>query len=461
MTWCGEGAAAEPTSPEPSTHLFSTLPDALDAPEAPIDSPYRIANAPRRSITDKTLQLSRMAPSPEAAGAPAQSQTPADASASALPAVNIGTRRSMLARVQTDIVCKELRKAWPGRKYEVHAMATMGDKNQVTALHDFGAKALWTFELEALLDKGELDMIVHSLKDMPTQLPSELSIGCILAREDARDALVVKPGLPYASLAALPAGSVIGTSSVRRSAQLKRLYPQLKFADVRGNVGTRLAKLDNPDGEYAALILAAAGLTRLGMGDRITALLDKRSGGILHAVGQGALGIEVRTDDDDTKKLLAAIGCEWTTRSCLAERSLMRTLEGGCSVPIGVETEWLRKKSSLGSTVGTGVGVGAKPAAEYDKMTGVALTGRTGEEHAGEEQGDGEERTGELVMRAVVVSLDGQQSVETEMQRRVTSREEADEFGWDVARKLVDLGAGKILEDINLNRKIIEKQGDA
>lgn len=296
---------------------------------------------------------------------------------------------------------------------------------------------------------------------MPTQLPDKLSVGCIFPREDPRDALVVKSGLSYKSLGSLPAGSVIGTSSVRRSAQLKRLYPQLKFADVRGNVGTRLAKLDNPEGQYTALILAAAGLIRLGMNERITALLDKQSGGILYAVGQGALAIEVRSDDEEAKKLLAAVGCEWTTRACLAERSLMRTLEGGCSVPIGVETEWVRKKSSLATTIGTGVGIGAKPAADYDKMSGLAVTGRTGQAHAGEEQGDGEERTGELIMRAIVVSLDGQQFVETELQRRITTREEADEFGWDVARKLVEQGAEKILHEINLNRNIIEKQGDA
>merc|ERR1712093_554185 len=134
--------------------------------------------------------------------------------------VKIGTRKSVLARVQTDIVCKELRKAWPDRQYEIHAMSTMGDNNQTTALHEFNAKALWTHELEALLEKGDLDLIVHSLKDMPTQLPPSMSIGCIFPREDPRDALVVKPTLPYKSLSQLPAGSVIGPSSVRRSAQL-------------------------------------------------------------------------------------------------------------------------------------------------------------------------------------------------------------------------------------------------
>lgn len=296
---------------------------------------------------------------------------------------------------------------------------------------------------------------------MPTQLPPSLSIGCIFPREDARDALVVKPGLPYASLASLPSGAVIGTSSVRRSAQLKRLYPHLSFADVRGNVGTRLAKLDAPDGQYTALILAAAGLLRLGMQDRITAYLSKSSGGIMHAVGQGALGIEIRSDDKATHELLSKVGDELTTLACLAERSLMRTLEGGCSVPIGVETEWLTKKVSLSTTVGSGVGVGAKPAADYDKLTGKAVSGRTGLSQSGEHENSGDEYTGELVMRAIVVSLEGDKHVEVELIRRIEGREAADEFGWDVARKLVEGGADKILEDINLNRKIIDEQGDA
>lgn len=248
---------------------------------------------------------------------------------------------------------------------------------------------------------------------------------------------------------------------MRRSAQLARLFPHLTFADVRGNVGTRLAKLDAPDGQYTALVLAAAGLLRLGMKERITSYLSKSAGGILHAVGQGAIGIEVRSDDVEAKELLAKVGCEWTTMACLAERSLMRTLEGGCSVPIGVETEWVSKKSSLSTTIGSGVGVGAKPAADYDKLTGKAVSGRTGLEHSGEEEKEGEERTGELVMRALVVSLDGQQCVETEMRRFVRSREEADEFGWDVARKLVEGGAEKILHEINLNRKIIQADGNA
>ncbi|KAK7728935.1 porphobilinogen deaminase [Botryosphaeria dothidea] len=356
--------------------------------------------------------------------ATAPPQQTSAAESSELPVVNIGTRRSVLARVQTDIVEAALKEAWPERKYAIHAMATMGDKNQTTALHEFGAKSLWTHELEALLAKGELDMIVHSLKDMPTQLPPGMSIGAIFPREDPRDAFVLKASLAadpatassHATISTLPAGSVIGTSSVRRSAQLRRLYPHLRFADVRGNVGTRLAKLDSTDPndvQYTALILAAAGLKRLGLEGRITSLLSSKEGGMLHAVGQGALGIEVRSDDKATRALLAKVGSERTARACLAERSLMRTLEGGCSVPIGVETEWVS------------------------------------------EEGD------ELVMRAVVTSLDGKEAAEVELTEKIDSREASDEFGRKAAQALVERGAAAILEKINLNRDIIKEQGDA
>lgn len=359
---------------------------------------------------------SEMASAPPAA---AQRQAPSE-----LPVVNIGTRRSVLARVQTDIVEAALKEAWPDRRYTIHAMATMGDKNQTTALHEFGAKSLWTHELEALLAKGELDMIVHSLKDMPTQLPSGLSIGAIFPREDPRDAFVLKASLAgdpatatsHSRISTLPAGSVIGTSSVRRSAQLKRLYPHLRFADVRGNVGTRLAKLDSTDADavqYTALILAAAGLKRLGLEGRITSLLSSKEGGMLHAVGQGAIGVEVRDDDRKTLELLSRVGCERTARATLAERSLMRTLEGGCSVPIGVETEW----------------------------AGDAADG--------------------LIMRAIVASLDGTEAAEVELTAKIDTREAADEFGRTVAQALVERGAAAILEKINLNRDIIKEQGDA
>lgn len=251
-----------------------------------------------------------------------------------------------------------------------------------------------------------------------------MAIGAIFPREDPRDAFVLKASLAadpatastHATIGSLPAGSVIGTSSVRRSAQLKRLYPHLRFADVRGNVGTRLAKLDSTDPDavqYTALILAAAGLKRLGLQDRITSLLSKKEGGMLHAVGQGALGIEVRSDDKHAIELLSRVGCERTARACLAERSLMRTLEGGCSVPIGVETEWVSDDKD------------------------------------------------DLIMRAVVTSLDGADAAEVELTTKIDSREAADEFGRTVAAALVERGASAILEKINLNRDIVKAQGDA
>ncbi|KAK5118973.1 hypothetical protein LTR62_000184 [Meristemomyces frigidus] len=368
---------------------------------------------------------------------------------------HIGTRQSILARVQADIVLQDLRKAWPNHTFEVHAMSTTGDNNQKTALHKFNEKALWTQELEVLLQKGELDLIVHSLKDMPTQLPIDLQLGAVTKRADARDALVVKPSIASTckSLADLPENSVVGTSSLRRIAQLKQHYSHLKFADVRGNIGTRLAKLDNPESEYSAIILAAAGLERVGMTSRITTYLSKNEGGMLHAVGQGALGIETRKDDAQTAKLVAAIVDEKTMRMTLAERSLMRTLEGGCSVPIGVETEWIRRKGVLDSQ---DVGVGAKPAEDYHKLSGTAL------KTSGGESGQGaEDETDVLIMHALVVSLEGDEVAETEARRRIACREDADEFGWEVAQQLVQKGADKILQGISLNRGIIGGQDGA
>ncbi|KAH8811975.1 porphobilinogen deaminase, dipyromethane cofactor binding domain-containing protein [Xylogone sp. PMI_703] len=327
--------------------------------------------------------------------------------------IHIGSRKSILALIQTDIVHKALQGAHPGIKLEIHAMSTMGDKNQVTALHDFGAKSLWTHELEAQLLDKRLDLIVHSLKDMPTQLPSNCTIGCIMSREDPRDVVVMKTGLPYKTLSDLPAGSVIGTSSVRRSAQIKRSYPHLKFKDVRGNLGTRLGKLDAEDSEYACLVLAAAGLQRQDLGNRITQFLDSKTpgGGLLHAVGQGALGIEIREDDERMAGLLKPLVDRDATLACLAERSLMRALEGGCSVPIGVESEWIEK--------------------------------------------------GKLLMKAIVASLDGTETVETQRLDEIISEEDADAFGRTVAQDLVEKGAAKILEAINLNRPIVAQQGNA
>lgn len=368
----------------------------------------------------------------------------------------IGTRASLLAKVQTNEVLQDLKKAWPENHYEVIEMTTAGDKNQSTSLYKFNDKALWTQELEELLQSGDLDLIVHSLKDMPTQLPVDLELGVVTKRKDPRDAFVIKPTLAdqYRSLADLPEGSVVGTSSLRRIAQLKKHYPRLKYTDVRGNIGTRLAKLDNPESEYSAIIIAVAGLARLGLEKRITTYLSKDNGGMLHSVGQGALGIETRKGDERVKQLLDRIGCKRTLKQTLVERSLMRTLEGGCSVPIGVETEWIPKKNF--STEGSTIGV--PPAEDYHKLSGVATSSPL---KSTDDKTDDEALTDELIMRAIVVSLDGREAAEIETRKIIGSAEDAEQFGWEAARLLVEKGADKILQQITLNREIIDEQGKA
>lgn len=264
---------------------------------------------------------------------------------------------------------------------------------------------------------------------MPTQLPDDLKLGVILEREDPRDVLIVSPRLPKeTTLATLPAGSTIGTSSVRRSAQLRRLYPGLKFADLRGNVGTRLAKLDAEDSPYAAIILAAAGIKRMGWEARVTQYLTSGNGGMLHAVGQGALALEIRKNDEEMQNLVSKIKCEKTTRACSAERALLRALEGGCSVPIGVETSWRG---------GKGLATGIQPPKDFDKH-GNPL-----------EEPEPSLDDQELVLKTLVVSVDGKEHVEYETARKVRSTEEAEVLGRDVARILLDKGADKILEGIN------------
>ena len=252
----------------------------------------------------------------------------------ALTELRIASRRSQLAMVQTNWVKAELEKAHPGLKITVEAMATQGDKILDVALAKIGDKGLFTKELEAQMLVGRAEIAVHSLKDLPTNLPEGLMLGCITEREDPADALVVNAKNAEYKLDTLPAGSVVGTSSLRRLAQLRHHYPHLEFKDVRGNVITRLEKLDA--GEYDCLILAAAGLTRLGFGDRIHQIIP---GDIsLHAVGQGALGIECVEGNPEVLEIIKVLEHGPTAARCLAERSFLRELEGGCQVPIGVNT---------------------------------------------------------------------------------------------------------------------------
>ncbi|KAL1840052.1 hypothetical protein VTJ49DRAFT_828 [Mycothermus thermophilus] len=321
--------------------------------------------------------------------------------------VRIGTRRSALALRQTDLVMAALRAAHANLTFEVSAMATAGDRDKTTPLPALG-KGLWTSELEARLASKDVDVVVHSLKDMPTTLPEGCELACVTKREDPRDVLVISKkhvAKGWTGLGDLPKGSVVGTSSVRRAAQLRRRYPDLVFQDVRGNIETRLNKCDaEGEGGYDAIILAAAGLLRLGYGERISQYLDSNTpgGGLLHAVGQGALGLEIRAGDERMRALLKAVEDTPTMVACFAERSVMRTLEGGCSVPIGVETEWVGE--------------------------------------------------GKLRLRTVVVSVDGSRAVEDEATREVSSLAEAEAMGRELALKMAKDGAQEILDEINKGR---------
>jgi hydroxymethylbilane synthase len=323
----------------------------------------------------------------------------------------IGGRKSQLAVAQSNIVKGLIKNNFPSIACPILALTTLGDQVQNKPLYSFGGKSLWTKELEILLleDLGEfhkLDLIVHSLKDMPTNLPDEFELGCIVKREDPSDAVCMAKDSPYQTLNDLPVASVVGTSSVRRSAQLKRHFPHLIFESVRGNLQTRLRKLDDPETPFKCIILATAGLVRMGLEHRITQRLD--SSIMFHAVGQGALGIEIRKGDTLMKSILETIEDKNATVCCLAERAVMRTLEGGCSVPIGV-------------------------ASHFNEETKI------------------------LDLKAVVISVDGTRHVENQIQKLISDfRADSESAGVELANLLKEQGAKAILDEIDF-QKINEK----
>jgi hydroxymethylbilane synthase len=255
--------------------------------------------------------------------------------ASSTQTFQIGSRKSQLALIQTHWVQQQLQMSFPDLSFEVHTMSTQGDKILDVALAKIGDKGLFTKELELSMLNRETDFAVHSLKDLPTRLPEGLVLAAVTERENPADALVIHQKYRDRQIDTLPEGAVIGTSSLRRLAQLRYHFPHFTFKDVRGNLNTRLAKLDA--GEYDALVLAVAGLERLGMSDRIHQILPPEIS--LYAVGQGALGIECRADDVEVLSLLKAIEHVPTRDRALAERAFLRELEGGCQVPIGVHTQ--------------------------------------------------------------------------------------------------------------------------
>jgi hydroxymethylbilane synthase len=242
--------------------------------------------------------------------------------------IRIATRKSPLAMWQAEHVAGALRQAHPGLDVEILGMSTQGDKILDTPLAKIGGKGLFVKELEQRMQAGDADIAVHSMKDVPVVLPDGLHLSVILQREDPRDAFVSNQ---HVCVDALPEGARVGTSSLRRQCQLADRRPDLEIIPLRGNVNTRLRKLDA--GDYDAVILAAAGLLRLGFAARVRSLIAIDDS--LPAIGQGAIGIECRSDDDRVNALLAPLHHASTAACVRAERALNRRLEGGCQVPIG------------------------------------------------------------------------------------------------------------------------------
>lgn len=244
----------------------------------------------------------------------------------------IGTRQSLLALWQSNHIASLLRKQYPDCQVTLKKIVTKGDRILDVPLAQIGGKGLFTKEIETELLDGTVDLAVHSLKDMPTVLPEGLCLTAITTRANVGDAFVSNK---YASFSELPQGAVLGTSSLRRKAQLLAVRPDLKIVDLRGNVDTRLRKLD--EGQMDAIILAAAGLERLGHADRIREIISTTV--CLPAVGQGALAIECRSDNKEVRDMLAFLNDLPTKQATDAERAFLGLIEGGCQVPIGVHAE--------------------------------------------------------------------------------------------------------------------------
>ncbi|HEX6827944.1 MAG TPA: hydroxymethylbilane synthase [Burkholderiales bacterium] len=260
--------------------------------------------------------------------------------------VVIATRESALALWQARHIAARLAALYPQTEFALLGMTTRGDQILDSPLSSIGGKGLFIKELEQAMEEGRADIAVHSMKDVPMVLPPGFALAAIGEREDPRDAFV---SARFRSLEELPPGSVVGTASLRRESQLRARFPRLEIASLRGNVQTRLRKLD--EGQYAAIILAAAGLKRLGLAGRITAVLPPEES--LPAVGQGAIGIECRDDRFDLKSLLAPLDHDATARCVRAERAMSRALAGSCQVPLGGYAELSGDRMRLRGFVAT------------------------------------------------------------------------------------------------------------
>ena len=301
----------------------------------------------------------------------------------------IGTRGSKLALWQADYIEQRLREEYPELSVTQKRVTTKGDRILDVPLAKIGGKGLFTKELEEEMLSGDIDLAVHSLKDMPAKVPDGLVIAAVTKRLDPGDALVSNR---FSSFEELPQGAKVGTSSLRRRAQLLCARPDLEMLDLRGNVNTRLRKLD--EGEYDAIVLAVAGLKRLGFADRIRQVLPRDM--VLPAVGQGALAIETRADDKETRDMLAFLRDDDTICCTEAERSFLARVEGGCQVPVGV----------------------------YATAEGDVLK-----------------------VEAVIASLDGQRFYRGDVNG---TRKDAAKLGENLAEKLLDEGGAEILKELGL-----------
>lgn len=316
-------------------------------------------------------------------------ETHSDKTDAGITQITIATRESALAMWQAHHVRQQLQALYPQTEIIILGMTTTGDQILDKTLSKIGGKGLFVKELEQAMQEGRADIAVHSLKDVPMVMPEGFILAAIGEREDPRDAFVSNQ---FKKLEELPPGSVVGTSSLRRQCQIQARFPALKIESLRGNVQTRLRKLD--EGQYAAIILAAAGLKRLGLGERITSLLP--TGQSLPAVGQGAIGIECRAGRDDLVALLAPLNHPDTAACVTAERGMSRALAGSCQVPLG---------------------------------------------------GFAEIADGVLRLRGFVSSVDGVRVVRSEVSGQPG---DAEQIGAELAQRLIGMGADKILAELDM-----------
>jgi hydroxymethylbilane synthase len=335
--------------------------------------------------------------------------------------VIIGTRRSQLARWQTDHIVSRLTERWPELICTVETFSTEGDQSGDVPLQRIGGRGVFTSRLEGALRGGDIDIAVHSLKDLPTEEDAELIVAAITSREDVRDCLVARNGL---DLAGLPAGACIGTSSTRREAQLRAIRPDLEYRTIRGNVETRIRKV--MDGEYDATILAAAGLHRLDLKKHVTEYLDPYV--MVPAPGQGALAVQCRSGDDDIITLLRGIDDASTREAVLAERSFLEHLGGGCSLPVGAIA------GRDGDSLRMSAIVVAPDGSRCVRVEGTGSSGRK----------LGEELASEAVANGAVALLESVRDLSALKDRRVVVTRAAHQARY-FAERLASLGAEAII----------------